>query len=344
MKCDKCGYDDKGTGDFSHYCGTVNLKLLAQPEQPSQFGSSEMQELILAKLVAQPKQPEQDVDYWIKQHTEARQAELSTRRELEALKVQPEQAPVDLRTALAKALTSVYVCGRVWDAWSVGTMTEDDFQPASECEEVLDSLIEAVSIAASPLAQPEPLFTKLIAKHEGLADELAQPEEEPDCQATGVCVRSGLYVAQQDHIPDAGKLVTKEVSLPEQEPVARCCLHDSDCSVHNMPAYPAGRCDCTQQFKFFSVTGKYERQAFVSLSGAEAYCKGLNTTYPEGNYIVRPLLEEAVAQPEQTQPTGWDNGLSQDYDKKLGAWFSEKPNAKQELRVRTFDDYGNKIV
>ena len=33
-----------------------------------------------------------------------------------------------------------------------------------------------------------------------------------------------------------------------------------------------------------------------------------------------------------TTPTGWDNGLSQDYDKKLGAWFSEKPNAKQELR------------
>lgn len=43
-------------------------------------------------------------------------------------------------------------------------------------------------------------------------------------------------------------------------------------------------------------------------------------------------------------PTGWDNGLSQDYDKKLGAWFSEKPNAKEELRARTFDDYGNKII
>ena len=42
-------------------------------------------------------------------------------------------------------------------------------------------------------------------------------------------------------------------------------------------------------------------------------------------------------------PTGWDNGLSQDYNKELGAWFSEKPNAKEELRARTFDDYGNKI-
>lgn len=43
-----------------------------------------------------------------------------------------------------------------------------------------------------------------------------------------------------------------------------------------------------------------------------------------------------------TAPTGWDNGLSQDYDKKLGAWFSEKPNAKEELRARTFDNYGIK--
>jgi hypothetical protein len=29
-------------------------------------------------------------------------------------------------------------------------------------------------------------------------------------------------------------------------PVAeRCCYHDSDCAVHNMPAYPAGPCDCS---------------------------------------------------------------------------------------------------
>jgi hypothetical protein len=48
-----------------------------------------------------------------------------------------------LRDAFAQALTGVYVCGRVWEAWQYGTMTEDDFQPASECEEVLDSLIEA---------------------------------------------------------------------------------------------------------------------------------------------------------------------------------------------------------
>ena len=26
MKCDKCGYDDKGTGDTAHVCGPVNIK------------------------------------------------------------------------------------------------------------------------------------------------------------------------------------------------------------------------------------------------------------------------------------------------------------------------------
>lgn len=25
MKCDKCGYDDKGTGDTAHVCGPVNV-------------------------------------------------------------------------------------------------------------------------------------------------------------------------------------------------------------------------------------------------------------------------------------------------------------------------------
>jgi len=30
--------------------------------------------------------------------------------------------------------------------------------------------------------------------------------------------------------------------------------------------------------------------------------------------------------------TGWDNGLNQDYNKKLARWFSEKPNARQEIR------------
>lgn len=49
-----------------------------------------------------------------------------------------------LRDALAQALGSTYVCGRVWSAWQHGTMTADDFTPAAECDELLDELAAAV--------------------------------------------------------------------------------------------------------------------------------------------------------------------------------------------------------
>ena len=32
------------------------------------------------------------------------------------------------------------------------------------------------------------------------------------------------------------------------------------------------------------------------------------------------------------KPTGWNNGLNQDYDKKLGRWFAERPGARQQLK------------
>jgi hypothetical protein len=65
----------------------------------------------------------------------------------------PVQESVALREALAEALTSVYVCGRVWEAWNYGTMSEGDFQPAAECDEVLDALVEAATKATPPAAQ-----------------------------------------------------------------------------------------------------------------------------------------------------------------------------------------------
>jgi hypothetical protein len=51
-------------------------------------------------------------------------------------------------------LTSVYVCTRVWNAWRVGTMTEDDFIPASEIE-MADEIAEAVfALLPAPAQQP----------------------------------------------------------------------------------------------------------------------------------------------------------------------------------------------
>ena len=84
----------------------------------------------------------------------------------EALAEQPaqqEQEPVALREALAAALTSVYVCGRVWSAWHIGTMTEDDFSPASECDWLLDEIVHAVATAAPQPAQRKPLTDEQIS-------------------------------------------------------------------------------------------------------------------------------------------------------------------------------------
>jgi hypothetical protein len=63
---------------------------------------------------------------------------------------QPE--PVALRTALAEALGCVYVCNRTWSAWGVGTMTQDDFYPVAESDDMLDSLVEAVAKSTPPAA------------------------------------------------------------------------------------------------------------------------------------------------------------------------------------------------
>lgn len=32
MKCDKCGYDDKGTGDTAHVCGPVKIQMPTVPD------------------------------------------------------------------------------------------------------------------------------------------------------------------------------------------------------------------------------------------------------------------------------------------------------------------------
>ena len=98
------------------------------------------------------------------------------------------------------------------------------------------------------------------------------------------------------------------------------------------------------------IYGSLHKEAFDA--GYDAASVGLSLSYlAERNFCPRcgkrlmsalgPVSLHTCCPP--TTPTGWDNGLSQDYDKKLGAWFSEKPNAKEELRARTFDDYGNKI-
>jgi hypothetical protein len=59
-----------------------------------------------------------------------------------------------LRDAIASCLTSVYICNRVWSAWSYGTMSQDDFIEARETE-FLDDLVGVVmSVMQSQAQQP----------------------------------------------------------------------------------------------------------------------------------------------------------------------------------------------
>lgn len=71
-----------------------------------------------------------------------------------------------VRDALAQALGDAYDCTRVWSAWNVGTMSQDDFVPVTEDDERLHELtIAALDAAASSqselLADVEALYTEL---------------------------------------------------------------------------------------------------------------------------------------------------------------------------------------
>ena len=61
----------------------------------------------------------------------------------------------DLREKLidmiAEHLSGTYHCNRVWSAWSVGTMSEDDFSDVGESDtppELADAILAALSTAA----------------------------------------------------------------------------------------------------------------------------------------------------------------------------------------------------
>lgn len=71
------------------------------------------------------------------------------RNALAALSSVPVVTPSDeeLRQRVADCLREVYTCSRVWEAWQYNTMTEDDFAPAWESDDLIDDLVAALSSA-----------------------------------------------------------------------------------------------------------------------------------------------------------------------------------------------------
>lgn len=69
--------------------------------------------------------------------------------------VQPAAAAAvskeELTDLIAAGLGDTYHCTRVWSAWSVGTMSQDDFEPVDASDtpaEIADAIIAAVNAKA----------------------------------------------------------------------------------------------------------------------------------------------------------------------------------------------------
>lgn len=83
-------------------------------------------------------------------------AQLQASRVAPVVRAVPDDAALDsaLYDAMAEQLNDLYSCGRVWSAWSVGTMSEDDFSIASEDSDIVSNFVSAARVAmlAAPSA------------------------------------------------------------------------------------------------------------------------------------------------------------------------------------------------
>lgn len=78
---------------------------------------------------------------------------LAAPQQVDTVKAVPEDQRERLRNALSVTLGEAMDCARVWSAWGVGTMSEDDFSLLADNDERLDELVDAVLAA---LASPSP--------------------------------------------------------------------------------------------------------------------------------------------------------------------------------------------
>lgn len=66
-----------------------------------------------------------------------------------------DELPSKVAEALAEELGDTYHCSRTWEAWQYGTMTEEDFSPASEDDDFLMGAADRIINTINPQ-----LFTK----------------------------------------------------------------------------------------------------------------------------------------------------------------------------------------
>lgn len=74
---------------------------------------------------------------------------------------------------IAGHLSGTYHCLRVWEAWHVGTMSQDDFEDVGESDtpaELAEAILAALASAAQQPTQKEPLTAREIELIDGMIE------------------------------------------------------------------------------------------------------------------------------------------------------------------------------
>jgi hypothetical protein len=99
----------------------------------------------------------------------------------------------------------------------------------------------ARAVIAAQSAQPEQRPVARIAVLEAALNEISSagmspsPEMSDDGKTAWHASQAWRFIG----------IAARAIELAPAPVGERCCYHDSDCAVHNMPAYPAGSCDCS---------------------------------------------------------------------------------------------------
>ena len=115
---------------------------------------------------------------------------------------------------------------------------EPDIYP----EEAADMGLEAKAYYTTPpAAQPAQEPVARIAVLEAALNEIASAGMSPSPEMSDDG-KTAWHASQAWRFIGIAARAIELASAPVGE---QCCYHDSDCAVHNMPAYPAGPCDCS---------------------------------------------------------------------------------------------------
>ena len=86
--------------------------------------------------------------------------------------------------AIAQGLHGTWHCTRVWEAWHVGTMSQDDFEPVDESETPTEIADAVLALLASSTPQPAPAGATpecLTCSDHGAVGNILTAEPCPDC-------------------------------------------------------------------------------------------------------------------------------------------------------------------